>query len=62
MELRNLVTVGQLIMSSALQRRESRGGHYCTDYPEAVPQECHATGRNYFLKFRGWGAQRGMGP
>ena len=33
-ELRNLVTVGELIMSSALQRRESRGGHYCQDYPQ----------------------------
>ncbi|GAB4820924.1 hypothetical protein N2152v2_007970 [Parachlorella kessleri] len=42
-ELRNMVTVGELIMSSALQRKESRGGHYCLDYPEAVPQECHAT-------------------
>ena len=38
MELRNLVVVGELIMSSALQRRESRGGHYCLDFPEAVPQ------------------------
>ncbi|PSC69033.1 L-aspartate oxidase [Micractinium conductrix] len=42
-ELRNLVTVGELILSSALQRRESRGGHYCVDFPEAVPQECRAT-------------------
>ena len=37
-ELRNLVTVGELIMSSALQRRESRGGHYCADFPREVPQ------------------------
>lgn len=36
-ELRNLVTVGALVMSSALQRRESRGGHYCVDFPEALP-------------------------
>lgn len=42
-ELRNLVTVGELIMSSALQRRESRGGHYCQDYPQEVMQECRAT-------------------
>lgn len=34
MELRNLVTVGELIMSSALQRRESRGTHSCVEYPE----------------------------
>ncbi len=35
-ELRNLVTVGELIMSSAMQRKESRGGHYCIDFPEVV--------------------------
>ena len=46
-ELRNLVTVGELIMSSALQRRESRGGHYCEDFPEAVPQV--GRGRVYCL-------------
>jgi L-aspartate oxidase len=42
-ELRNLVTVGELVVSSALQRRESRGGHFCDDFPEAVPRERHAT-------------------
>ena len=42
-ELRNLVTVGELILSSALQRRESRGGHYCEDFPEAVPAAARAT-------------------
>lgn len=35
-ELLNLATVGQLVVHSALQRRESRGGHYNTDYPKEV--------------------------
>ena len=42
-ELRNLVTVGELILSSALQRRESRGGHYCEDFPAEVPTAARAT-------------------
>lgn len=38
-ELMNLVTIAQLIVSCALQRRESRGLHYSADFPEAVAAE-----------------------
>ena len=33
-ELANLVTVGRLVTEAALLRRESRGAHYRSDYPE----------------------------
>jgi L-aspartate oxidase len=33
-ELRNLITIGYLVTRSAAMRRESRGLHYTTDYPE----------------------------
>jgi L-aspartate oxidase len=34
-ELRNLLTVGRLVTQAALNRRESRGSHYRSDYPHA---------------------------
>ncbi|UCG63046.1 MAG: L-aspartate oxidase [Candidatus Zixiibacteriota bacterium] len=40
-ELRNMATVADLIVRSALMRLESRGLHYLTDYPETNPKyEC----------------------
>lgn len=35
-ELRNLITIGYLVTRSASMRRESRGLHYTTDYPDQL--------------------------
>jgi succinate dehydrogenase / fumarate reductase flavoprotein subunit len=38
LDLPNLLTVSEAITRSALERRESRGGHFREDYPHADPE------------------------
>jgi succinate dehydrogenase / fumarate reductase flavoprotein subunit len=37
LDLRHLIIVSEAIARSALERRESRGGHFRDDYPEKDP-------------------------
>lgn len=38
LDLRNLVVTADLIVRSAMQRKESRGLHYSRDYPQQLPE------------------------
>ena len=41
LDLANLLTISEAITRSALERRESRGGHFRDDYPEKDPAFAH---------------------
>jgi len=48
-ELRNIILNAELIVRSALARRESRGGHYREDFPQKNPlAEESITGMNHY--------------
>ena len=54
-ELRNLVTVSELIIRCAMKRTESRGLHYTLDYPEQSPDlyDTVLVPENYFWGVNG---------
>jgi len=42
-QLRNMIAVSYLIIRGAMNRKESRGLHYTTDYPETDPNQAKDT-------------------
>ena len=44
-ELGNLAVVGTAILDAAVRRKESRGGHFCVDYPPKRSQHAPVTSR-----------------
>lgn len=42
-DLRNMIAVAKLIVDFAIQRKESRGGHFREDYPEKIEPARHYT-------------------
>jgi L-aspartate oxidase len=38
LECRNLIQVAALVVAAALSRKESRGLHYCQDFPWTLPR------------------------
>jgi len=38
LDLRNLLTISEAVARAAIERRESRGGHFREDYPDKDPQ------------------------
>ena len=45
LDLHNLLTVSEAITRSALERKESRGGHFREDYPDKDPAFGHVQHR-----------------
>lgn len=51
-ELRNIITVSELIVKAALARRESRGAHFREDFPNPYPNTKHSIERNNYPQTR----------
>jgi succinate dehydrogenase / fumarate reductase flavoprotein subunit len=53
LDLQNLITVSEIVARAALERKESRGGHFRDDYPEKDP----AYGKFNIVVRRGTGGE-----